>query len=233
LTYYSIYYCRDNGTVGTIDDLPAILSSNTITRGTSAENHVLKESYFFRERSPLGSTLLQVNDDQTGGSITASWGGVPGAAGYKLYWGTSPGTYSEYLDVYNVNSHIIDGLMNNQTYYFNLTSYSANRAESSFYGETSMVPTDQEPPIAPQNLRSEIGTGQVKLLWDENTDAATFKVYYGTSPGVFGSAKSVRKNEVIITGLQSGKTYYFAVSALDRAEPSNESARTEIDVVPN
>lgn len=46
---FEVYYCRDSGKSGVEDDLPAILSDRAVIRGSSAEQNILKEFYFFRE----------------------------------------------------------------------------------------------------------------------------------------------------------------------------------------
>jgi hypothetical protein len=50
-TSYEFYYCRDDGASGPDGDLPAILSEDTIIRGRSIPQNILKEAYFFREET--------------------------------------------------------------------------------------------------------------------------------------------------------------------------------------
>jgi hypothetical protein len=52
-------------------------------------------------------------------------------AGYKVYYGTTPGVYTS-LVVGNVNSYQIAGLANGQTYYFTVTAYDTYGVESEF-----------------------------------------------------------------------------------------------------
>lgn len=100
-TNYEIYYCRDSGRVGTYDDLPAIISGNTIVRGegqlTCNDGSgpclpplvvgdscgaggicevILKEAYYFREDVPGAEDSLTVELNplaQTGGSVILNW----------------------------------------------------------------------------------------------------------------------------------------------------------------
>ena len=62
----------------------------------------------------------------TGGSgqITVSWSAnsESDTAGYKVYWGTSPGSYTTYADVGNTTSYTISGLSSG-TYYVTVTAY--------------------------------------------------------------------------------------------------------------
>ncbi|CAI4031827.1 hypothetical protein DNFV4_02248 [Nitrospira tepida] len=64
----------------------------------------------------------------------------------------------------------------------------------------------------------------VNLSWDANSesDLASYKVYYGTSPGNYTTNINVGKvTNYTVNGLATGRTYYFAVTALDNA--GNES----------
>ena len=65
---------------------------------------------------------------------------------------------------------------------------------------------------------------QLTLAWDPNTDPniAGYKIYYGTIRSNYTFKVDVGKYEsVTISGLEPGKTYYFAVTAYDLS--GNES----------
>ncbi len=67
----------------------------------------------------------------------------------------------------------------------------------------------------------------MSLAWDAPTtnadgtpltDLAGFKIYYGTTPGVYGTPKDVPGATVTtydLTGLTPGTTYYIAATAYD------------------
>jgi hypothetical protein len=60
----------------------------------------------------------------------------------------------------------------------------------------------------------------VELEWDPNPEPqlAGYKIYWGTSSGNYASGKNVGNTTVsTITGLEEGKTYYFAATAYDGA----------------
>ncbi len=53
--------------------------------------------------------------------------------GYKIYYGTAPGSYSWVIDVGNVNTYEITGLDGGYTYYFVIAAYN-------YYGEGGFSP---------------------------------------------------------------------------------------------
>lgn len=70
-------------------------------------------------------------------------------------------------------------------------------------------------------------TSSAALTWNANTeiDLAGYKVYRSTSSGVYGDPIATLQGNVtsyIATGLQSGTTYFFVITAYDNA--GNESA---------
>ena len=60
----------------------------------------------------------------------------------------------------------------------------------------------------------------VGLTWNANpeTDIAKYLLSYGTSPGQYTQVREVgRDTRALVTGLENGRTYYFAVSAVNYA----------------
>lgn len=59
--------------------------------------------------------------------------------GYRVYYGTAPGTYiqgtAQGINVGNVTSHILNGLTRGQRYYFVVTAYDTSGNESPFSRE--------------------------------------------------------------------------------------------------
>jgi fibronectin type 3 domain-containing protein len=72
-------------------------------------------------------------------------------------------------------------------------------------------------------------TASVTLEWNANTepDLAGYKVYRATSPGGYGAAIATvpaGTTSYVASGLQTGVTYFFVISAYDAA--GNESIRS-------
>jgi hypothetical protein len=59
--------------------------------------------------------------------------------GYKIYYGTSSGDYSEYIDVGNVLSYMVSDLENGVVYYFAVTAYDTSGNESDHSNDVSGV----------------------------------------------------------------------------------------------
>jgi chitinase len=69
-------------------------------------------------------------------------------------------------------------------------------------------------------LYSTAYAASVELEWDPNTEPelAGYKIYWGTSSGSYAFSKNVGNTTFCtITGLDEGKTYYFAATAYDGA----------------
>ncbi|MBI4779102.1 hypothetical protein HY797_01455, partial [Candidatus Falkowbacteria bacterium] len=275
-TNFALYYCRDSGGPGTADDLPAILSDTVVTRGSNLKCNdgtgscvgrnkgdncvdgsgiciidILKEFYFFREDMPNVAGDFIVSALPQGGGAAASWNGVAGATGYKVYYGVASGNYINSVDAGTALSKEITGLTNGLKYYFALTSYNTQKAESGYSNEVMAIPNDTWAPQTPQNLSGAAGVGKAVIAWDANTDdTAIYKIYYGASVDVngapiYGTSVNLDKSkcsaavgdipgecEIIISNLTAGITYYFAAAALDlKANESNKSAKIDLTIL--
>ncbi|MDA8098689.1 MAG: fibronectin type III domain-containing protein [Nitrospiraceae bacterium] len=92
------------------------------------------------------TTATATGTDSTG-IATLSWAApttdVDGSplnnlSGYKVYYGTAQGVYAS-VDVGNVSSYQVGGLVKGQTYYFTVTAYDANGYESDYADAVSKM----------------------------------------------------------------------------------------------
>ncbi len=96
-------------------------------------------------------------------SVTLAWDRNPeeDLAGYKVYVGTRPGTYTQTIDVGHVTTFGVSGLLPGETYYIALTAYDIFANESGHSAELrasipkAPVPTPEpepalEPPPGPE-----------------------------------------------------------------------------------
>src|SRR3989454_1279721 len=96
--------------------------------------------------------------------VTLAWDANtdPDLAGYKLYYGLSSGSYQSSVDVGNVTSYTLPGLLDGRIYYFAATAYNVSQNESGFSNEVSKAIADVTPPTvsisAPANGATVSGT---------------------------------------------------------------------------
>ena len=64
--------------------------------------------------------------------VTLAWDESNGAAGYKIYSGTTSNSYTWVVDVGNITSYTTANLTDGYTYYFAATAYDASRLESDY-----------------------------------------------------------------------------------------------------
>jgi len=90
-------------------------------------------------------------------------------------------------------------------------------------------PVAGSPAPSPAPAPSPPGTSAAQLQWagSNSTDVTGYRIYYGLSTGSYAQARGSgalvgNVTSYTISGLQSGRTYYFAVTAYDSA--GNESA---------
>jgi len=98
-------------------------------------------------------------------------------------------------------------------------------AESDFSEETGITPEDRFPPAVPSGLNAAIAPNSIELSWEPDTepDLAGYRVYRSTGGGPFEKVGDLLQvPSYSDRGVEHGKTYRYAVSAIDRA--GNESA---------
>src|SRR2546426_5277368 len=93
-------------------------------------------------------------------------------AGYKLYYGLSSGSYPSSVDVGNLTSYTLSGLLEGQIYYFAVTAYNLSLGESGFSNEVSKALADVTPPTvsltAPAAGATVLGTMTVSAGATDN-----------------------------------------------------------------
>jgi Fibronectin type III domain len=88
-------------------------------------------------------------------SVTLAWDPNldPTIAGYRLYYGTSSGVYTQQIEVGNTTATLVSNLADGQTYFFAVTAYNAAGAESTPSNEVSYT--------APGSVALSIGVAAV------------------------------------------------------------------------
>jgi fibronectin type 3 domain-containing protein len=116
----------------------------------------------------LISVLLNASILSAGDATTLSWDppttnadGTPltDLAGYRIYYGTSSGSYPHNIDVGDTTTYMVDDLTEGLTYYFAVTAYDTSMNESDYSNEVSK--TIQTQPVQPTLTVNKTGTGTV------------------------------------------------------------------------
>jgi len=92
-----------------------------------------------------------------------------------------------------------------------------------------VTPRDTFPPAAPKGLAAVSGTGVINLIWDPSTEAdvAGYIVLRGEAPGDTLQPLTpapIRETRYADRTTRAGVTYVYAIVAVDRATPANQSA---------
>ena len=83
--------------------------------------------------------LVAAIGSASAGTIGLAWNQSTGAAGYRVYWGSSPGNYTESRDVGNTTQTVLSGVADCDDSYFAVTAYNA-AGESGFSAEVNSWP---------------------------------------------------------------------------------------------
>ena len=95
------------------------------------------------------------------GHLDLAWhpNSEPDLAGYKIYYGTSSGDYSNWIAVGRATSFRITGLSDDTEYFLALTAYDTSGNESDFSGEVSAYALPGEDPVSPVSGGSSSSDG--------------------------------------------------------------------------
>lgn len=147
-------------------------------------------------------------------------------AGYKLYYGTTTGDYTQSVDVGSMTTYTVTGLTDGETYYFAATSYDTSGNESGYSNEASKFLADSTAPVISGVSVENLGSTSAIMHWTTD-EASDSKVEYGTSTS-YGQSVSdsadVTDHQLTITGLTSGTTYYFRVVSQDASGNTTTSS---------
>jgi len=84
-------------------------------------------------------------------------------------------------------------------------------------------------------LTAYTATAQVTLAWDASTSMVDgYWLYYGTQSGSYTTRVDVGAvTTYTVSGLTSGETYYFAVTAYDRTDNVESAFSNEVSAMPS
>ena len=140
--------------------------------------------------------------------VGVAWNANPETdiASYRLSYGTSPGQYNQVKEVGRDTRTLVTNLEAGRTYYFAVAAVNYAGMQSDPSSEVSY----QTPPLY----------FNLNLAWNPNpeTDISAYRLSYGTSPGQYNQVVDAGRNtRATVSNLEQGKTYYFAVTAVNYA----------------
>ncbi len=120
-------------TSGTESTAP-LTQDTTFTLGCTGPGGSASQSITVNVQSPTGVATLSWTPPTT----TRDGSALANLAGYKVYYGTSPGSYSSTIVITNpgISTYTIENLLP-ATYYFVVTAYDSTALESSYSNEAS------------------------------------------------------------------------------------------------
>jgi hypothetical protein len=115
--------------------------------------------------------------------ITIHWESVPFTNGYRVKYGTSPGVYTQVMDVGNTTGYIFRKMQNNTRYYISVTAFNRS-GEGENAPEVTAMPVVNRPWPPYLVFAKESADGTVEISWtpSDSTHNAVFEVYYCPTP---------------------------------------------------
>ncbi len=170
-------------------------------------------------------------------SETTSRTPVPAIAGYRVYRGPEQAEKLQPVTTVSTTDYTDTNFRFGETIYYRVRAvaqYGEEQVEGVDSAIVSVTPQDVFAPPTPENLTAIASRGRVDLTWDASpaADLAGYVVYRAEQPE--DGYRRLNPEAVVVqsfgdTGVAAGKTYYYAVTAVDRR--GNESARSQSAVV--
>ena len=242
-TYADVNGIEVKGGLPTSADLESIAAQtwNSATENLLGSLYLAKAVPYIVGYPPQPPTNIQA----TGGNkyVLLSWVPPSNDGGhtiteYKIYRGTSSGgenliaSVSADKRVYNDTS-----VVNGQKYYYYVTAVN-DVMESEPSMEVNATPATV--PSSPRNLQAVAGKEEIYLTWDSPADnggapITGYRLYRGTESGseTYLTTVDSTKTNYTDSGLITGETYYYYVTALNdkgESEKSNEVGATPLSV---
>ncbi len=202
-------------------------------------NIVCTLNSFFKDQKSLLITLstgllFAFNSLAFGASASLSWDANTESdlSGYKVYYGTSSGSYGSPITLGNTTSHSISGL-GDSTYYFSVTAYDTSGNESAFSIEASKTfssgsgsGSDATAPVITNTSIQSITGNTATITWTTD-EPATSQVFFGLT-NTYGSSSIENQtletsHSHVLTGLTEGTDYHFSVSSADVSSNTSTS----------
>jgi fibronectin type 3 domain-containing protein len=165
--------------------------------------------------------LSFIINDANAAEVTLAWNKNQESTvtGYKLYYGTSSGSYQQGINVGNVTTRTVSSLSDGVTYYFSVTAYDSAGNESEYSSEVihAIDPLCTVPSRPGSiNYPSSSSTGTFSVSWDAVSGATSYELERSTSSSFSPTIQVYSGSSASFgqTGLESG-TYYYRARAVN------------------
>ena len=223
--YYRVYRKKGNGSWSLIG--PQITKTSYtdtgVSNGGSREYRILAhfDSNLDNTRSSsAANTWLRVPSGVKASpalsSVSVSWKTNSKASGYQIrYSASSKMTSSKSVTVEKTGKAKLSNLKAGKTYYIQVRAKKTKGGKNyySAWSSVQRVNTLSNTPAKPTEVKVSAGEKSAVLKWKESSRATGYQIRYSTSRKM-SSAKTVSAGTAgkkTVTGLKTGKTYYFQI----------------------
>ncbi|MEO7101160.1 MAG: LamG-like jellyroll fold domain-containing protein [Luteolibacter sp.] len=176
--------------------------------------------------APAGLSATAASTSQ----INLSWSTSTGAASYTVKRSTTSGSgYTSVATGVTTTSYTDTGLSSGTSYYYIVTAVNSGESVASVQASALTIPA------APAGLSATAAsTSQINLSWSASTGAATYNVKRSTTSGsgYVSVATGVTTTSYTDTGLSSGTSYYYIVTAVNSSGESAASVQASALTIP-
>jgi formylglycine-generating enzyme required for sulfatase activity len=191
--------------------------------GLEVAIHALQIVAGIREFEPPDmpdSINISIDDSE----VTLSWNAVEGDVSYTIYWKTDNMTTWEKIENITETSYVHTGLTNGTSYSYEIVAVnSVGESERS----TEIIGIPNIIPDIPTGVKATAAVGQITISWNAVQTASSYNLYWNTTGNVSGSAQQIPVTSTSYnhTGLTTGVTYYYRVTAVNSAGESQMTAQ--------
>jgi parallel beta-helix repeat protein len=169
--------------------------------------------------TPVELIVTDIPNDE-GGALNITWDANTelDLDHYTLY-SNKTGSWTVANEISAGTEYYIDtGLTDGTRYYYNISASDDASNESPQSATVSGVPADDLPPATPTAIAvTSLRNGDLNITWNLNTDDTQTYSIYSNKTGTWILLVNIThpQNSYVDTGLTSGTTYYYKISAWD------------------